>query len=87
MQELSDLWKATSPDAVNISEDFSPREFAAATHHLKPGKALGPDSICPDLLIHVGPGLKFWLCGFLFFLLAPTQNSKSLGESTGSCDP
>ena len=59
MQELSDLWKATSPDAVNISEDFSQREFAAAIHHLKPGKAPGPDSICPELLIHVGPGLKF----------------------------
>ena len=32
MQELSDLWRATSPDAVNISRDFSPREFTAALH-------------------------------------------------------
>ena len=56
MQELSDLCRATSPDAVNISGDFSPREFAAALHHLKPGKVTGPDSIFPELLIHAGPG-------------------------------
>ena len=65
MQELSDLWRATSSDAVNISGDFSPREFAAALHHLKPGKAPGPDSICSELLIHADPGLKSWLRGFL----------------------
>ena len=65
MQELSDLWRATSPDAVNIFGDFSPRKFAAAFHHLKPGKAPGPDSICPKLVIHAGPGLKSWLRGFL----------------------
>ena len=29
MQELSDLWKAPAPDAVNTYGDFSPREFAA----------------------------------------------------------
>ena len=45
MQELSDNWRATAPDAVNISGDFSPREFTAALHHLKPRKALAPDSI------------------------------------------
>ena len=67
MQELSNLWRATSPDAVNISGDFSPREFAAALHHLKPGKAPGPDSICPQLLIHAGPGMNSWLRGFLSF--------------------
>ena len=59
------FWRDTSPDAVNIFGDFSPREFAAALHHLKPGKAPGPDSICPELLIHAGPGLKSWLRGFL----------------------
>ena len=56
MQELSDLWKATSPDAVNISGDFFPREFAAALPYLKPGKAPDPDSIFSALLIHVGSG-------------------------------
>ena len=64
MQELSDLWRAKS-DAVNISGDFSPREFTAALYHLKPGKAPGPDSIYSELLIHAGPGLKSWLCCFL----------------------
>ena len=44
---------------------FFPREFAAALHHLKPGKTPGPDSIFQDLLIHAGPGLKSWLLGFL----------------------
>ena len=52
-------------DAINISGDFSPREFSSALHHLKPCKVLGPDSICPELLVHAGPGLKFWLRGFL----------------------
>ena len=65
MQELFDVWRATVPDAVNTSGDFSPREFAAALHHLKPGQAPGPDFICLELLIHAGPGLKFWLRGFL----------------------
>ena len=32
MQELSEFWRATAPDAVNIPGDFSPREFAAALH-------------------------------------------------------
>ena len=65
MHELSDFRRAIAPDAVNISGDFSRREFSAALHHLKPGKAPGPDSICSELLIHAGSGLKFWLPGFL----------------------
>ena len=65
MQELSDLSRATALDTVNISGDFSPREFVAAFHHLKPDKAPSPNSICPKLLIHARPGLKFWLRGFL----------------------
>ena len=59
MQELSVFWKTTAPDVVNISGDFFPRKFAAVLHHLKPGKAPGPDSICPKLLFHAGSGLKF----------------------------
>ena len=35
MQELSDLWKTTSPDAANISGDISPKKFAAAPPSLK----------------------------------------------------
>ena len=65
MQELSDICGATDPDAVNTSRNFSPREFTAALHHLKPVKVPGPDFICPELVVHTGPGLKFWLGGFL----------------------
>ena len=57
-QEVSDLWRATTPDAVNISDNFSHREFAAALQHLEPGKAPGPDSICPKLILHAGAALK-----------------------------
>ena len=32
-QEVSDLWRATIPDAVNISDTFSQREFTAALQH------------------------------------------------------
>ena len=77
MQELFDLWRATAPDAVNISEDFSPREFAAVLHHLKPDKAPRPVSICPELVIHVGPGLKFWRRDFLSSCLRQLKVQKS----------
>ena len=40
-QEVSDLWRATTLDPVNISDIFLPREFIAALQHLKPGKASG----------------------------------------------
>ena len=49
-QEVSDLWRATTPDAVNISDNFSQIEFAAALQHLKPDKAPGPDFIFSELL-------------------------------------
>ena len=64
-QKVSDLWRATTPDAVNISDNFSQREFTAAFQHLKPGKALGPDSIWPELILHAGAALKSWLRDFL----------------------
>ena len=64
-QEMSDLWRATTPDAVNISNNFSQREFAAALQHLKPGKAPGPDSICSELILHAESALKSWLHDFL----------------------
>ena len=57
-QKVSDLWKATTPDPVNISDNFSQREFAAALQHLKPGKAPGPDSIFPELIIQAEAALK-----------------------------
>ena len=60
-QEVSNFWRATTPDAVNISDNFSQREFTTALQHLKPGKAPGPDSIFPVLIIHAGAALKSWL--------------------------
>ena len=62
---MSDLWRVTTPDAVNVSDNFSQREFTAALQHLKPGKAPGPDSICLELILHAGAALKSWLCDFL----------------------
>ena len=64
-QEVSDLWRATTPDAVNISDNFSQREFAAVLQHLKPGKAPGLDSICSELILDAGAALKSWLRNFL----------------------
>ena len=60
-QEVSDIWRATTPDPVNISDTFSQSELTAALQHLKPGKAPGPDSICPELKLHAGAALKSWL--------------------------
>ena len=59
------IWRATTPYEVNISDNFSQREFAAALQHLKPDKAPGPDSICSELTIHVGAALKSWLRDFI----------------------
>ena len=62
---MSDLWRATPTSPMNISESFTSHEFAAALKHVKPGKAPGPDSICPKLITHAEAALKSWLCGFL----------------------
>ena len=62
---MSDLWRATTPHAVNISDNFSQREFTSVLQHLKPGKAPGPDFICSELILHAGAALKSWLRDFL----------------------
>ena len=62
---MSDLWRATTPDTVNISDKFSQREFTAALQHLKPDKAPGPDFICSELILIAGAALKSWLRDFL----------------------
>ena len=64
------------PDAVNISDNFSRREFTAALQHLKPVKTPGSDSICPELIIHAGAALKSWLRDFLFSCLRRLKISK-----------
>ena len=53
-QEVSDLWSATIPDPVNISDTSSRREFIAALEHLLLSKAPGLDLICPEIIIHAG---------------------------------
>ena len=68
-QEVSDLWRTTTLDAVNICDSFLQREFAAALQHLKPGKAPGPDSIFPEVILHAGAVLKSWLRDFLYSCL------------------
>ena len=68
-QEVSDLWRATTPNAVNISDNFSQREFTAALQHLKPGKPPGSDSICSELILHAGAALNSWIRDFISFCL------------------
>ena len=75
-QEVSDFWRATTPDAVNISDNFLQREFAAALQYFKPGKAPGPDSICPKLILYAGAALKSWLRDFLSSCLRRLKISK-----------
>ena len=73
---MFDFWRATIPDAVNISDNFSEREFTAALQHLKPGKAPGPDSVCPKLVLHAGVALNSWLGDFLSSCLHKRKFSK-----------
>ena len=86
-QEVSDLYRATTPKLVNISESFSQREFTAALQHLKPGKVPGPDFIFLELIIHARAALKSWLREFLSFCFAPTQNFQELEKSVCSYNP
>ena len=76
LQEVSDLWRAEPLHRANVSGSFSHQEFAAALQHLNPGKVPGPDSICPELIIHAGAGLKSWLRGFLSSCLQHLKISK-----------
>ena len=75
-QEVSDLRRATTPDAVNIFDTFSQREFAAALQLLIPGKAPGPDYICSELILHAGAALKSWLREILSSCLSRLKISK-----------
>ena len=84
-QEVSGLWRTTTPDALSISDNFSQREFAAALQHSKPSKAPGPDSICSELILHAGAALKCWLREFLSSCLP--QNSQDLKKSACGRDP
>ena len=66
LKEVCELCRIPKPADKCISGDFSPEKFARSLQMLKPGKAPGPHSICPDLITHAGPALKSWLNNFLF---------------------
>ena len=80
-QEVSDLWRASTTNAVNVCGSFTRSEFIAALKHLKPGKAPGSDSICPELLLHAGAALKSWLCGFFSSCLHHLKIPKIWGKA------
>ena len=75
-QKVSDLWRATTSSLVNISRNFTSREFIVAFQCRKPGKAPGPDSISRELILHAGAALKSWSCGFLSSCLRLFKISK-----------
>ena len=83
-QQVSDLWRASTTSAVNVCGSFTTSEFAAALKHLKPGKAPGPDSICPELLLHAGAALK---CSELLLHAGAALNSTNLEKNVGCRDP
>ena len=86
-QEVSDLWKATTPDPVNISDTFSQKKFTDALQYLKPGKASGPDSICQELIIHAVAALKSWLRDFLFSYFHQLKIPQSWKRALGVAIP
>ena len=72
---MSDLWRATTPDAVNISDNFSQR-ICCCPPTFKTGTAPGPDSIFSELILHAGAALKSWLHDFLSSCLRRLKISK-----------
>ena len=75
-RKTSDRWSTPIAIAVNIFADFTVAEFATAFQNTKSGKAPGPDSICPKLIIHAGAPLISWLCGFISSCLHHLKISK-----------
>ena len=67
--EVSDLWRVLTPDGQSPSGDFTIEELTSALQQLKPGKAAGPYSISPELILHVGFEIKPWLCELFSFCL------------------
>ena len=58
--EVSELWMVLTPDDQSLSGNFIVEELMSALQYQKPGKAAGPDSICPELIVMLvlnrGPG-------------------------------
>ena len=57
-KKVSELWKIETSAGESISHDFTPEKFSSALQLLKTGKAPGPDSISPELILHAGAALK-----------------------------
>jgi len=72
--QLSDVWKVTTPKEKYISGPFRPEVLAATLQNLKPGKYSGLDSTFPEFILHARSALKF---GFAIFSLPACANSKS----------
>ena len=64
--EVSDLWMVLTPGGQSLPGDFTVEELTSDLQHLKPGKAPGPHSTCPELVLHAGSEMKSWLCKFLY---------------------
>ena len=69
LKEVPEVWSISTPVHKFISGDFSPEEFARSLQMLKPGKAPGPDSISPELIIHASAALKSWPNNILSFCM------------------
>ena len=63
--EVSDLWRVLTPYDQSLSGDFTAEELTSALQHLEPRKASGPDSICPESILHAGSEMKSRLSEFL----------------------
>ena len=53
-KNVSELWRAPKTYLVNVSGDFTSREFTVALQHLNPRKAPGLDLLCPERIIYAG---------------------------------
>ena len=75
-QEVSDLWRTTTPDSVNISGTFSKKKFTAALQHLKSNKTSALIASAQSFIIHAGAALKSWLRDLLSSCLRRLKLSK-----------
>ena len=84
-RKMSDGWRTPIATPLIISGNFTAVEFAAALQNTKPGKAPGPDTICPEIIIYAGAAkvLVTWLS---LFPIAPFYNINSLEKSSYNRD-
>ena len=87
LKEVSELWRIPTSADKCISGDFSAEEFARSLQMLKPGKAPGPDSICPELIYPCRCCPEALGKQIPLFLHAPTKTSKNVKKSVSGCHP